>query len=45
MEKKTDNPTIRIEVSKIENRITFKIKVGYFFELLTPETMKSFGSF
>ena len=31
-------------VNKIENRITFKIKIGYYFELLTLETMKLFGS-
>ena len=35
-----DNPSIRIYVNKIENRITFKIKNGYYLELLTPETMK-----
>ena len=29
---------------KIENRITFKIKNGYYLELLTPETMKLVGS-
>ena len=39
-----DNPSIRIYVNKIENRITFKIKNGYFLELLTPETMKLLGS-
>ena len=39
-----DNPPIRIYVNKIENRITFKIKSGYFLELLTPETMKFLGS-
>ena len=38
-----DNPSIRIYVSKIENRITFKIKTGYYIELLTPETMKLLG--
>ena len=27
-----------------ENRITFKIKKRYYLELLTPETMKLFGS-
>ena len=27
-------------VNRIENRITFKIKSGYYLELLTPETMK-----
>ena len=26
-------------VNKIENRITFKIKSGYYLELLAPETM------
>ena len=35
-----DNPSIRIYVNKIENRITFKIKKGYYLELLTPETIK-----
>ena len=35
-----DNPSIRIYANKIENRITFKIKNGYYLELLTPETMK-----
>ena len=39
-----DNPPIRIYVNKIENRITFKIKSGYYLELLTPETMKLLGS-
>ena len=35
-----DNPSIRIYVNKIENRIIFKIKNGYYLELLTPETIK-----
>ena len=39
-----DNPSIRIYVNKIENRIRFKIKSGYYLELLTPETMKLLGS-
>ena len=39
-----DNPSIRIYVNKIENRITFKIKNGYYLGLLTPETMKLPGS-
>ena len=39
-----DNPSIRIYVNKIENRITFKIKTGYYLELLTPEKMKLLGS-
>ena len=40
----TGNPSIRIYVNKIKNRITFKIKTGYYLELLTPETMKLLGS-
>ena len=40
----TDNPSIKIYVNKIENRITFKMKTGYYLELLTPETMKLLGS-
>ena len=35
-----DNPSIRIYLNKIENRIPFNIKNGYYLELLTPETMK-----
>ena len=38
-----DNSSIRIYVNKIGNRITFKIKRGYYLELLTPETMKLLG--
>ena len=38
--KNIDNPSIKIYVNKIENRITFKIKTGYYLELLTPEAMK-----
>ena len=41
---KSENPSILIYVSKIENRITFKIKTGYYLKLLTPETMKLLGS-
>ena len=33
-----------IYVNKIQNRITFKIKTGYYRELLTTETMKLLGS-
>ena len=40
---KIDDPSIRLYVNKIENRITFKIKTGYYLELLTPETMKLLG--
>ena len=31
-------------VNRIENRITFKIKSGYYLGLLTPKTMKLLGS-
>ena len=41
---KTDNPWIRKYVNKIENRITFKVKAGYYLDFLTPETMKLLGS-
>ena len=34
------NPSIRIYVNKIENRVSFKIKNGYYLGLLTPKTMK-----
>ena len=34
-----DNPSITIFVNKLDNRITFEIKNGYYLELLTPETM------
>ena len=44
MGKRTVNPLIRIYINKIENRVTLKIKTGYFLELLTPETMKLLGS-
>ena len=40
----TNNPSVRIYVNKIENRITFKIKTGYYFDLLMPETMQLLGS-
>ena len=41
---KTVNPSTRIYINKIENRITFEIKAGYYLELLTPETVKLLGS-
>ena len=37
-------PSIRIYINRIENRITFKIKTGYYLELSTPKTMKLLGS-
>ena len=39
-----DNPSIKIYVNKIENRITFKIKTGCYLALLTTETMILPGS-
>ena len=39
-----NKPLRRIFVNKIKNRITFKIKTGYYIELVTPETMKLLGS-
>ena len=41
---KPDNPSIKIYVNKIENRVTSKIKIGKNLKLLTPETMKLLGS-
>ena len=41
---KIDNLSVRIQVNKIENRITFKITTGYYLELLTLETMELLGS-
>ena len=38
------NPSIRMNINRIENRITFKIENGYYNELLTPETMKLLAS-
>ena len=40
----TNNPSIMIYVNKIENRITLKIKAGYYLEILTHKTMKLLGS-
>ena len=38
-----NNPQIRIYVNKIQNRITFKIKTGYYLKLLTTEEMRLLG--
>ena len=43
---KNDNPSIIIcvnktkKIDKIENKITLKIKIGYYLEVSKPETMK-----
>ena len=39
-----ENLQVQIYPNKIQNRIVFKIKTGYKLELLTPETMKLWGS-
>ena len=36
----TNDPPIRICVNKIEHRIMFRIKTGYYLKLLMPEAMK-----
>ena len=41
---KTVTHSIVIYVNKIENRIMFKIKIAYYLEHSTPETMKLLGS-
>ena len=38
-----DNPSVKVYVNNIENRITFRIKNGYSLEFLTLETMKLLG--
>ena len=35
---------MKICINKIENRIKFKIKTGYYLKLLTHETIKLLGS-
>ena len=37
---RTINPSIKTHINKIENGIIFKIKTGYYLEILTIETMK-----
>ena len=44
MEKNIDNPSVEIFINKIENKITFKIRTGYYLEVLTSETIKLLGS-
>ena len=36
----TDNSAREIYINKVESRITFKSKTGYYLELLMPETTK-----
>ena len=37
---KTNNHLIKVYVNNTENRVPFKIKIGSYLQLLTPETMK-----
>ena len=39
-----DNPSIKIYINKIENKIIFKVETGYYLELLIHETIKLRGS-
>ena len=43
-EEKTDNPSIKMFVIKMVNIIMFKIKTGYYVQLLTLETIKLLGN-
>ena len=40
----TNNYPVKIYVTRIKNRIDFKVKTGYKLKLLSPETMKLLGS-
>ena len=40
----TNNPSIKLYVNKIEKKTTFKIKTGYYLEILTLETTKLLAS-
>ena len=42
--RKAVDPSIKMYINKIENRITFKIKTGYYIGLVTSETIKLLGS-
>ena len=44
MEKILVKRLIMIYINKIGNRITIKIKLGYYLKLLTPEIIKLLGS-
>ena len=40
----TENPPVRIYVIKIENRMIFRIKTGYYLDLLKHEPIKLLGT-
>ena len=44
LKKTRGGQSTRIYANRIENRIMFKVKTGYYLELITPETMKLLGS-
>ena len=39
-----DNLSITMYINKVEKINTFKIKIGYYLEILTPTTMKVLGN-
>ena len=39
-----DNPSITMYINKVGKINTFKIKTGYYLEILTPATMKVLGN-
>ena len=41
---KSNNPSIRMNINRIENRITFNIKAGYYLELLMAKMTRLLGS-
>ena len=43
-QKLASNSPVTIYINKTENRITFKLKRGYYLELSTPETVNLLGS-
>ena len=40
----TTTPLTQIYISRIQKKITFKIKSGYYFDVLTVKTIKLLGS-
>ena len=44
LEAVSGNAPIRMYVNKIENRVAFRIKTGYYLELLSPKTVEVPGS-
>lgn len=40
----TTTPLTQVYINRIEKKITFKIKSGYYFDVLTVKTIKLLGS-